>query len=421
MKRLKVYALALITSAVLVVPAATYGKDIRVTKPEKLGFSSERLQRVDTRMQAYIDNNQLAGISALVARNGKVAYFKHFGMQDKAAGQPVNEDTIFRIYSMTKPVTAVAALQLWEQGEFHMLDPISKYIPELQNLKVYVSGSGEDMVLEDQQSPITIKDLFLHTSGLSYGFHDNEVDKLYRQAELFSSEVDALPADLAKLPLQHQPGSAWTYGVNTDVLGLLVEKISGLRLGDYMQKHIFTPLKMDDTGFYVPSEKASRLAQMYTVDANTGKTIPMLNVPLGDYTSRPKFESGGGGLVSTMTDYLKFAQMLLDGGKYKGGYILAPRTVDYMRSNHLPNPLYPFEADSPGEGYGLAMSVVVEPDKSQFLTSKGNYGWGGLATTFFRIAPEDNMVIISMTQMIPYGFYPYQNDFRNLVHQAIVE
>lgn len=390
---------------------------------ESVGLSSERLDRIAPVMQSYIDQSKLAGTLTLVAKDGKIAYLNAQGMQDREAAKPMSEDTIFRIYSMTKPVTAVAAMTLWEQGRFHMFDPIAKYLPEFANMKVYVSGSGDGMVLEDAKSPIRIIDLFMHTSGLSYGFTGSEVDKLYQQLLSKPGELNRgnILSKMAALPLVHQPGTAWNYGVSTDIIGFLVEKLSGKKLGDYIQEAIFAPLGMKDTGFYVPADKVNRLAQVYTADQKTGQTIVMQNVLLGDFKSDPEIHNAGGGLVSTMQDYFTFAQMMLNGGEINGMRILSRKTVEYMTSNHLPKDLVPFTNDSQGEGFGLAMSVTVDPQMSGFMSSKGNYGWGGMASTYFRVDPVEKIVLISMAQFVPIGFHRYHDDFRNLVYQALVD
>jgi CubicO group peptidase (beta-lactamase class C family) len=390
---------------------------------ESVGFSSERLDRIAPVMQGYIDQGKLAGTLTLVARNGKIAYLNAQGMQDKEAGKPMTEDTIFRIYSMSKPVTAVAAMTLWEQGKFHMFDPIAKYLPELANMKVYVSGSGESMVVEDAKMPIRIIDLFMHTSGFSYGFSSSEVDKLYQKMLSKPDELNRgnILAKFAELPLTHQPGTAWNYGVSTDIIGFLVEKLSGKKLGEYMQETIFSPLGMKDTGFFVPESKLDRLTQIYTADRKTGKTIVMENEPVGDFMSDPEIHNAGGGLVSTMQDYFTFAQMMLNGGEINGVRILGRKTVKYMSSNHLPKSMIPYEKKAQGEGYGLAMSVTVEPEMSGFMSSKGNFGWGGAASTYFRVDPQEKIILISMAQFVPIGFHRYHDDFRNLVYQALVD
>lgn len=386
------------------------------------GFSADRLMRIDDVMNDYINQQKLAGTVTLVARNGEIAHLAAHGNKDREASDAMTTDTIFRIYSMTKPITAVAAMTLWEQGKFHMNDPIDKYLPELSNLKVYVSGSGDEMVLEDAKFPIKIIDLFMHTAGFSYGFTGSEVDKLYRASAigLGQASPDTVLKELAKLPLNHQPGTQWHYGVNTDVIGFLVEKLAGMKLGEYMQEVIFEPLNMVDTSFYVKAENVSRFAQIYGPN-DKGQTTVVEQEPLGDYLSDPAIHNGGGGLTSTIGDYYKFAQMMLNEGEYNGVRILGRKTVQYLTSNHLPENLVPFSADATGEGYGLAMSVTVDEDQVKFMSSTGNYGWGGAASTYFRVDPKENLIMISMTQFLPMGFHAYHDDFRNLVYQALVD
>jgi CubicO group peptidase (beta-lactamase class C family) len=388
----------------------------------KQGLSSERLTRINDRMQEYIDQQKLVGISTLVARNGQVVHFAAQGQQDREKNIPLSRDTIFRIYSMTKPVTAVAALTLWEQGKFHMNDPIDMYLPQLKDLQVYVSGEGDNMVTEKQKQPIRIIDLFMHTAGLSYGFSQSPVDKLYQQmfATANFKNADEMLDAIAKLPLNHQPGEKWHYGVNTDIIGFLVEKLSGKKLGEYMQEVIFEPLKMNDTGFYVTADKRDRLKQIYTV-GDKGQTVVRPVGALGDYQSDPQVHNGGGGLVSTMDDYLTFAQMLLNGGEVNGTRILGRKTVEYMRTNHMPKHLVPFEPGAAGEGYGLAVSVTVDEGQLKFMGSEGNFGWGGMASTYVRIDPKENMIILGMSQFVPIGFHRYHDDLRNLVYQALVD
>jgi CubicO group peptidase (beta-lactamase class C family) len=392
----------------------------KTVTPQELGFSDARLQRIAPVMQAYIDQGKLAGTLIMVARNGQIAYINAQGMMDKEAKKPMREDTIFRIYSMTKPITAVAAMTLWEQGKFHMNDPISNYLPEFEKMKVYVSGAGEEMIVEDANQPIRVIDLFTHTAGFSYGFTGSEVDNLYRKLlqkpdELKRSNILSKVADL---PLSHQPGTAWQYGVSTDILGFLVEKISGKKLGDYLQETVFGPLEMQDTGFFVPADKVDRFAQIYTANKQ-GQTVVMKNEPLGDFLSDPDIHNAGGGMVSTLHDYFTFAQMLLNGGEINGTRILGRKTVEYLTSNHLPENLIPFEAKSPGEGFAMAMSVTVDPNMSLFMNSKGTYGWAGLASTHFRIDPEEKLIVIAMAQFMPTAFHRYNEDLRNLVYQAL--
>ncbi|MBB19434.1 MAG: serine hydrolase [Rickettsiales bacterium] len=419
MKKTNQFLLACVTSTLLAHSAFA---DIRTTNPKRVGMSEARLERIEPAMQAFVDEQKLAGTLTLVARKGKVVHLEGVGFRDREAKTPMTEDTIFRIYSMTKPITAVAALTLWEQGQFQMDDPVSKYLPELANLKVFAGMDGENMVLEDTNKVMTIKQLFTHSAGFSYGFSQSPVDKLYQQSALFSGETkrEDLLKEVAKLPLNHQPGTKWNYSIGTDIIGVLVERLSGQTLGEYFEQHIFKPLKMSDTGFYVPKSKQDRLAQIYVINQQ-GQTVPMENEPLGDYLSAPEIESGGGGLVSTIEDYYTFTQMLLNGGEYKGERILGRKTVEYMRTNHLPADLIPFEPSSTGEGYGLAMSVTVDEQGANTMGSKGDYGWAGAASTYFRIDPEEQMIVIAMTQLMPSSFFSYNKDFKNMAYQALVD
>ncbi|MFQ3250470.1 MAG: CubicO group peptidase (beta-lactamase class C family) [Glaciecola sp.] len=427
MKKLVLLLLSLSLTACVVSVSDNSRPSSQQQKPEvvidnKQGFSEQRLLRINTKMQEYIDQGKLAGIMTLVARNDETVHFAAQGMQDLAAGKPMQRDTIFRIYSMSKPITTVAALTLWEQGKFHMNDPIAWYLPEFANMKVYVSGSGEDMILEDAKSPIRIIDLFTHTAGFSYGFSGSEVDKLYRASPMMQGKTqpENVLSELAKLPLNHQPGTQWNYGVSTDVIGFLVEKLSGMKLGDYVEQEILEPLGMLDTGFYVPADKAHRLAEIYTMNKSRS-TVVMENEPLGDYLQNPAVHNGGAGMVSTMDDYLIFARMLLNDGEFDGVRILGRKTVEYMRSNHLPESMLPYSSGAPGQGFGLAMSVSMDPSQMLHMASAGNFGWAGLASTYFRIDPVENMIIIGMAQFIPSGTYRYTDDLRNLSYQALID
>ncbi len=427
MKRILVVLLSVSLTACVVSVNENSGREKQQSSAlqsidAKQGFSEQRLLRINSKMQEYIDEGKLAGIMTLISRNNQTVHFAAQGMQDKAAGLPLQRDTIFRIYSMTKPITTVAALTLWEQGKFHMNDPISMYLPELSNLKVYVSGSGENMVLEDAKYPIRIIDLFTHTAGFSYGFSGSEVDKLYRASPMMQRKTkpENVLAELAKLPLNHQPGTQWNYGVNTDVIGFLVEKLSNMKLGEYVKQEILSPLNMQDSGFYVPAEKTQRFSKVYSNNKD-GETAVMENEPLGDFLSDPAIHNGGGGMVSTIDDYLIFARMLLNNGEVDGVRILGRKTVEYMRSNHLPANLLPFTSWAAGEGYGLAVSVTTNTGDLKFLGSQGNYGWSGAASTYFRIDPVENLIIIGMAQFIPVGTHRYADDLRNLTYQALVD
>jgi CubicO group peptidase (beta-lactamase class C family) len=423
MKPYSFIALCLLLAACSVTSQPNQQANIVESNAEYIqGFSKARLGRIDEAMLRYIESGKLAGTVTLVARNQDIVHVSANGMKNRETNEVMTTDTLFRIYSMTKPITVVAALTLWEQGKFHMNDPIEKYLPELANLKVYVSGPADDMVVEDSERSIRMIDLFLHTAGFSYGFTNSELDKLYRAfpPPASSDTVESFLAQLADLPLNHQPGSQYHYGINTDVLGFVVERITGKKLGQYMQEVIFDPLNMTDTGFYVPAEKAHRLAQIYGADRQ-GKTVVVENEPLGDFLSEPAVHNGGGGLVSSIDDYYKFAQMLLNGGEHNGVRILGRKTVEYMTNNHLPEHLVPYEQNRPGEGYALGMSVTLDANQVMFMSSDGNYGWGGAASTYFRVSPEENMIMIAMTQFLPSNFHAHNNDFRNTVYQALVD
>ncbi|MEM0912955.1 MAG: serine hydrolase domain-containing protein, partial [Pseudomonadota bacterium] len=284
------------------------------------------------------------------------------------------------------------------------------------------SGQGDDMIVEEAKQPIRIIDLFLHTAGFSYGFTDSEVDKRYRATfeTLQSPTTDEVIAAIAKLPLNHQPGAQWHYGVNIDVIGFLVERITGKKLGDYMQEVIFRPLKMKDTGFFVQPTNIERFAEVYG-PGEKGETVLLDDEPLGDFISDPESHNGGGGLVSTMQDYLIFAQMLLNKGEYKGIRVLGKKTVEYMTTNHLPYDLLPYSPTEPGTGHALGMAVVVDESGLKKMGSVGSYGWGGAASTTFIVDPKENLILIAMTQFIPSSYHPYQEDFNNTVYQALVE
>jgi CubicO group peptidase (beta-lactamase class C family) len=420
---MKLYAL--LVSSILLTACSAVQKEQTSAMDKNVniqGLSQQRLGKIDSAMQKYTKTGKLAGTVTLVARDQKIVHLSANGKRDLERGEEMTTDTIFRIYSMTKPITAVAALTLWEQGKFHMYDPIEKYLPELAGLKVYAGGEAENIQLEAAKSPIRIIDLFLHTAGFSYGFTNSAVDKLYKALPPLSNadSLDTVLKRIATLPLNHQPGTQWHYGINTDIIGFLVERISGMKLGEYMQEVIFTPLKMTDTAFYVPPNKVDRLAQIYGLGKN-GEISVLDSPPVGDFLSDPSVHNGGGGLVSTISDYYIFTQMLLNGGEYRGQRILGRKTVDYLSSNHLPANLIPFSPTSHGEGYALAMSVTVDSGDALLMGSDGDYGWGGAASTYFRIDPKENMIVIMMSQFVPSAFYPIRHDFKNTVYQSLID
>ena len=403
-------------------------------KPKKL--SIERLNKVETLLDRYLEEGKIPGYNCLISQNGEeVAYFQN-GLKDVKRSKPVDRSTLFRIYSMSKPITSVALMQLYEQGLFLLDDPVHRYIPEWKNLKVFQSGDAADYEVADPERPMTIKDLFLHTSGLTYGFQESHpVDEIYRREGISSLDQGATLEDMAQqlvdIPLQFSPGSQWNYSISTDVLGYLIEIISGQRLDAYLQEHIFTPLGMSDTGFSVRPDQQARFAACYDylrgADEN-GLRYKLQDDPeLSRYLEAPSLLSGGGGLVSTIDDYYIFTKMLLAKGEYNGVRILGRKTVEYMSRNHLPldqdiaamGQSRFAESGYSGVGFGLGLSVVMNAAQSGVLCSDGELAWGGMASTCFWIDPEEAITVIFMTQLIPSGCYPVRNQLRAAVYQAL--
>jgi CubicO group peptidase (beta-lactamase class C family) len=376
--------------------------------PEALGFSSERLQRLHAIMQQQIDQKQLAGVVTILARHGKVVEEKTYGKKDIATGAPMTRDTIFRIFSMTKPVTGVAMMILYEEGKWRPSDPISKYIPEFAHLKVFkgVDDSGK-MILEDPVHPPTMHELMTHTAGFTYGFFGHTpVDQMYMEQQVLGSQsLQEMIDKLAKTPLLYQPGTRWVYSVSMDIQGYIVEKLSGQSLPDFMQQRIFAPLGMKDSGFFVPENKRNRFATLYTGNSN-GELVPAAtnNGPPTDYAAQPGMASAGGGMVSTAQDYLRFAQMLLNGGELDGVRILAPATVQLMTANHLAPSLMTGEFSigsavmRPGLGWGYDCAVFTDPLQADEIVGRGTFFWLGAADTWFWVDPTNDLIFIGMTQ-----------------------
>ncbi|GAC1322625.1 MAG: serine hydrolase domain-containing protein [Mycobacteriales bacterium] len=402
--------------------------------PGAVGFDGGRLDRIDSHFRRYVDDGRLPGWLIAVARGGKVAHLSTYGRRDIEADKPVELDTLFRIYSMTKPVTSVAAMMLYEQGAFELRDPVSKYIPSFADMTVYKAGSALNPMLVPAVEPVRIWHLLTHTSGLTYGFHHaHPVDAMYRAAGYewwFPEGVDLAGAvdAWAALPLLFHPGDEWNYGVSTDVLGRVVEVVSGQPLDAFFADHVFGPLGMTDTSFAVDEVNADRLGKLYTPEPGP-RTATRLDA-LGDLAlSPPPVLSGGGGLISTAADYHRFAQMLLNRGELDGVRLLGPRTVDYMASNHLPGdadltafgrPLFaeiPFD----GVGFGLGFHVVQSPVSAKVLQSRGEFGWGGAASTAFWIDPVEQITALFMTQLLPSSAWPLRTQLKQLVYQALVD
>ncbi|MBN2138155.1 MAG: beta-lactamase family protein [Sedimentisphaerales bacterium] len=377
--------------------------------PEDVGMSSEKLADVKPVVQALVDDEKVAGATVIVARKGKIAFFETFGMMDREAGKNMAPDTIMRFYSMSKPVTSVAAMILYEQGGFDLDDPVSKYLPQFRNLKVYAESGSEDL-----NRPVTIRDLMRHTSGLTYGFFGNTpVDKMYVEKAVFTwqTNLEEMTDKLADIPLLYQPGTRWHYGLSTDVLGYLIETVSGQSLDEFFEERIFKPLGMKDTAFYVPAEKVERFAVCYRPALLGGLAI-MDSARESRYLKKPSMLSGGGGLVSTGPDYLRLCQMLLNKGKLDGKRILKTQSVEMMTKNQLP----PGVNRGPGQGFGFGFSVQTEDGQRP----KSEYGWGGMASTHFWISPDDELVVIALSQRNPYSGQ-LEDALKPMIYDAIID
>jgi CubicO group peptidase (beta-lactamase class C family) len=374
-----------------------------------------RLDRLGEVLRAEVECGRLPGAVALVARRGRLAYFESFGQSDPASGAPMAKDSIFRIYSMTKPITSVAAMMLWEEGRFLLSDPIAKYLPEFAGVQVGVQR-GADLELVAPERAITVQDLLRHTSGLTYEFRGaGPVHKRY-MAEKVSrrgqSNADQA-ATLARIPLLHQPGTRWEYSRSTDVVGRLIEVLSGGRLGEFFERRILAPLGMADTGFHVLPRDHSRIAEAFAVDPESRGRVHLIDV-----REPPDFESGGGGLVSTAGDYARFLQMLLDGGVLEGRRFLSRKTLELMTSDHLGPITGATDLLLPGHGFGLGFEVRLHAGIAAVPGSVGQYFWGGLAGTTFWVDPAEQLFAQLLIQAPGQRDY-YRTLFRDLVYSAV--
>jgi len=398
------------------------------------GFAPERLARIDRHFARYVEDGRLAGWSLLVSRDGRIAHLATCGHRDQEAGLPVELDTLWRIYSMTKPITSVAAMMLYEEGAFQLKDPVSSLIPSFADMRVYKSGSALAPATEPATEPVRIWHLLTHTAGLTYGFHHaHPVDAIYRAAGYEwgapgGVDLAACCDAWASFPLLFQPGREWNYSVASDVLGRVVEVASGQSLDEFFRTRIFEPLGMSETAFSVAPPDHSRLAALYTPHRRTGRAVRL--DAMGDVAMRPPaMLSGGGGLVSSAQDYHRFAQMLLGEGELDGVRLLGNRTVRYMTRNHLPGgadleefgrPLFA-ETTYDGVGFGLGFSVVEDPAKNKVLTTKGEFGWGGAASTAFWVDPTERITALFFTQLLPSSTYSIRPQLKQLVYQALVD
>ena len=404
-------------------------------QPEEVGLSSERLSRVDGLLRRYVDSGRLPGATVVVCRRSKVADSFSYGMRDVASRTPMHPDTIVRLFSMTKPVTAVAAMMLYEEGAFDLLDPVSSFIPSFANTRVWAGGNREAPLLEPQHTPMAIWNLFTHTSGLTYGFAlDHPVDALYRRAGFkLATMIDLGLAEacdvIAGLPLLFQPGTEWNYSVSSDVLGRIVEVVSGKTLDAFFKERIFDPLGMTDTSFFVRPSDLGRLATLYIPQRGTGLASPLPLSRPERLMNPPRFLSGGGGLYGTAGDYVRFTKMLSNGGELDGVRLLAPGTLEFMTKNHLPGGAGLTEIGrrslpdliQPGTGFGLGFAVVTDPVAAKMPGPAGTYYWGGAASTAFFVDPVDETTVVFLTQLLPSSTYPIRRQLRQLLTQSIVD
>jgi CubicO group peptidase (beta-lactamase class C family) len=409
--------------------------------PESAGMSKAAFDRLEDHLKRrYIDAGRFPGTQLLVYRRGKVVHSAVQGFADLERKAPVRDDTIFRIYSMTKPITSVAFMMLFEEGRIALDEPVHKYIPEWKNLGVFQAGTLPAFMTRPPSRPMLIVDLLRHTSGLTYGFQQrSNVDAAYREKKIGEVEkagtLQSMIEDLAKIPLEFSPGEAWNYSVATDVIGYLIGKISGMPFEQFLKERIFDPLDMKDTDFFVPADKVHRFAACYAADpkgdvADRNDRMKLHDDPtVSSFLSPPSFISGGGGLCSTAADYLTFCRVLLNGGELGGVRLIGPKTLALMTTNHLPGgrdlpemsrSLFS-EATYNGIGFGLGFSVTMNPAQTLIPGSAGEYAWGGAATTSFWIDPAEELIAIFMTQVLPSSAYPLRRELRTMVYAAITD
>lgn len=408
---------------------------IDTSPPASAGMNASRLARIPRYFARYLEERQLAGYAAVIARRGKVVFRCEEGVKDWDSGEPVTPDTLYRIYSMTKPITSVALMMLCEEGAIRLEHEVARYIPSFAGLQVFDGGDAESYRTRAPTRPMRVHDLLTHTSGLTYGFmHQHPVDALYRRRGLGSwgdngESLEDFVEALAGLPLLFSPGERWNYSVSTDVCGRLVELASGQRLDEFLHARILAPLGMCDTAFAIEDAKLPRFATCYEKIFGSKRVRRQDGVEDSSYRGAQSYLSGGGGLVSTMDDYLRFCRMLANGGALDGVRLLSPRTVAFMTRNHLADnrtiaamgdSLFT-ETQTRGSGFGLGFSVVLDPVESLSPASAGSYSWGGMASTWFWIDPAEELIGVFMTQLIPSSAYPLRQELQTLVYAAIEE
>jgi CubicO group peptidase (beta-lactamase class C family) len=408
--------------------------------PKQTGLSTARLERITEHLERnYIAPGKIAGCQVAIARHGHLAYFKSLGHMDRERAKPMRDDAIFRIYSMTKPITSVALMSLYERGFFQLNDPVSRFFPAWKDHRVWVSGEGADMVTETPTRPLSMRDMLCHTGGLTYGSalvalgapdSGHPVDKVYAEVGVRRGKDETLTEFMGKLsevPLRYQPGERWMYSLSTDVCGALVEKISGQRFDAYLQSAIFGPLGMKDTAFTVAADKVDRFCANYRRAPD--KTLRLVDAPeTSDYLKEPSFFSGGGGLTSTTEDYMRFCEMLRRGGEFEGARILGPRTIALMHRNHLKDgadltqmAIGGFsETANEGVGFGLGFATTLDGVRNGGL-GEGDYYWGGAASTIFWVDPVEDLTAVFMTQLMPSGAFNFRGQLKSIVYSSIVD
>ncbi|GJE27273.1 serine hydrolase domain-containing protein [Methylobacterium organophilum] len=405
--------------------------EITVSDPRSLGLCPERLERVDAWMRRYVETGRLAGLSVMLSRRGETAFFRAHGMADIARGKPFTAETITRIYSMTKPLTSLAVLMLYEEGRFQLDDPLARYLPDFAEMRVATGGNRVKLETEPALRPITIRDLLTHTAGLTYGFMEATlVDALYRihgiDFQASEHSLADLVARVARQPLLAQPGAEWNYSVATDVLGHLVAVLSGMDFAAFMRTRILAPLGMHDTDFSVPEAKHGRFAANY-VFGRDGRLKVYDDAVGSRFLAPPPVASGGGGLVSTAADYMRFCRLVLNRGSLDGVRLLGRKTVDLMLMNHLPGDLAAMgqprfsESSYTGIGFGLGFSVMLDPARAQIVGTPGEVAWGGLASTSFWIDPAEDLAVVLLAQLIPSSALPLRRELRVLTYAALVD
>ena len=403
--------------------------------PESAGMSKAALDRLERHLKSrYVDAGRFSGTQLMVYRRGNIVHSAVQGFADLERKVPLKDDTIFRIYSMTKPITSVAFMMLVEEGRVALDEPVHRYIPEWKNLGVFVAGTAPAFLTRPPSRPMLIVDLLRHTSGLTYGFQQrSNVDAAYREKKIGdlvkAGTLQTMIEELTKIPLEFSPGEAWNYSVSTDVIGYLIGKIAGQPFEQFLKERIFDPLGMNDTDFFVPPDKVHRFAACYSADVKGNSFTPQDDPATSPFLTPPSFVSGGGGLCSTTADYLTFCRALINGGELGGVRLLGPKTLHLMTSNHLPGGLYLpalsrsmfSESTYDGIGFGLGFGVNMDPAKTLIPGSVGEYYWGGAAGTAFWIDPAEELITIFMTQVLPSSAYPIRRELRTMVYAAVTE